>query len=469
MKTDVFDPKAGSLEIEFSDGTSYSLSLTKNYHREQAFYVDLLWEEDEGGISLSLALHPKAQDLILSSCKLQWPLPSGFPSEVLLQGFTEPLDTDWTSLLLSVKPVSFWQKRALKKMNTYDPLPHPAASKASYQSISLRQNKQQVTIRSTDESAALTVFSLSKNAQFLYAENQSVGYKLRHSFPTFELRFTSSNTHKKQQAGGTSQTFSVAVSAAWIEQSSLAELTNSTLFEEGNFLSIVLKDHENPCPGRTGFDESLFSAFAKTCHETGLQAGISLSPFVATAEANTHSLTLVQDATYKRWSPSLKQWVYPLSLSDEDTLRACEQHVMRYYQLGFRLFELNDIALSLHDGAGNNTTGQQLNQRLDLIRRILPEVTVILGDLCASELLKGFQGFKSESPPRTQLPLIARLAGLGTEQKHGKLAPFRLACTAFSSPVGLAPKSKHYFLKLSEKPLELSTWIALESTLESKR
>ncbi|MFK8057394.1 MAG: hypothetical protein AB8F78_14815 [Saprospiraceae bacterium] len=466
MKPTEFDPRNGSLELTFTDGTSYSVDLKKKYHREDAFYVDLYWEDFKAGSTLSLALHPKAEDLTLSSCKLVWPLEEDFPSEVLTQGFVHPQQASWSSTKVSDKTPGFWKKRAIQKMNGYDPLPHPATAKGSYQSVALRDKHQTVEISSTDESAALTVFSLSPDEGSLTAENQSEGYQLRHSFPAFELKFQKSSARNKTRKASSSRVLSLAISSEWVRHSTFNVLVTSSFVEEARVKNLVLQRHESPCPGQASFDERLYSAFAKTCSDANITAGITLSPFVVPEGEASVGIQVLQEKTLRRWSPSLGKWVHPIDVSIEESMQSCEQHLLRYFRMGFRFFILQDIALSLHDGAGDSTTGQQLHQRIDLLRRILPGATVILGDLCSSEAFAGFQGFVGESPSRNQLPRLARFAELGTIPfALGKLAPFRIPSQTFAASRDAASTEKHEMLDFSDRTPDDTIWTALESTL----
>lgn len=466
MKLTEFNPKAGSLELSFTDGKSYSLPLAKNYHGQENFYADLFWEEKNSGLTLSLALHPKSENLRISCCRLMWPLVPDTVEEVSRQGFTQALPTAWHKPERNLSPPKFLKKLALKKLNLYDPLPEYWEATASYQSIALRNNQQVVEIKSTDESAALTVFSLSQKEGTLVAENQSEGYHLRHTFPAFELQFQSKKKQRTLRKKVSTKVFSLAVSSSWVEQPALEQLSKTSLIEEGNFKSIILTTHQHACPGQTGFDESLFLAFAKTCHAADVQAGIMLSPFVIAAGGTTIGLNVDRKARFRRWSISLQRWVYPIDIRDEDSRRACEQHLMRFYQMGYRHFILQDVALSLREGFESITTGQQLEQRLGIIKNVLPEASIILGDLSCSQAFDGFSGFRPKITPRARLTPFAKFAGLGDGTPSlGKLARFRIPTITFS-PAGVAGAQEiPVLLDLSKRKLDKKTWHSIESTL----
>ena len=464
----VFDPKAGSLQLAFTNGNSYEIPLEKSYHREADFYVDLFWEKKGSISTLSLALHPKASDLILSSCKLKWPLGANFPNEILTQGFNHQSTKIWHSPDKLSPSLGFWEKRALKKLNWYCPLPHPSLVAASYQSIVLRKAKRNLEVKSTDESAALTVFTLAQNEQCLYAENQSHGYHLRHSFPAFELQFEEKKKPKVDPQY--SSTFSIASSPQWLKKKDFQKLTQSSLVEEGAIQSFVLKGHENPCIGNSSFDASTFSAFAKTCIDAKVAAGIELSPFVIPASMTAVGIKVDRNTRFKRWSPSLNVFTQPVDLSDEETMRSCEQHLLRFYQLGYRHFILHDVSLSLRDGLKTTTTGQQLTQRLNLIRRVLPNAKVIIGDLCPSEAFKGFDGYKAEEPLPSQLPRLAKFAGIGKVTTNlDPLGSFSLPTRRFAPPLKSRLENKHSTLiDISRLSLNNNGWVALEAVIEDK-
>ena len=466
MNSTAFNPKDGLLQLSFLNGTSYSINLSNKYHREEGFFVDLFWEETDEGLSLSLALHPKAGDLIIGSCNLEWSLPSGFPHEIFTQGFSSPLKSDWRSLQKDTPTSSFLKNRAAKKVNAYDPLPHPTLKKASYQTISLRDNQSSIKIKSTDESAALTVFTISKNGTTLCAENQSSGYHLRHSFPAFELLFVTDKARTKSRKLETDSIFSIGISPACVKEGKLDSLMESSFFSEGNLRSVVLQQHDTCCPGGTGFDESLFSAFAKTCFHAQLLAGISLNPFILPVDAATNSLKLMKKPRYKRWSPSLRKYVYPIEIHDEDSMRSCEQHLLRYYQMGYRYFVLHDVTASLREGLESSTTGQQLNKRLNMLRRVLPNATVLLDDLCPADVFTGFQGFREKAPQRAKLPRLARLTRLGSAPlKPSKLNPFLIPQTAYATLNDSGSNEVHKLLDLTGYLLTPATWISLETTV----
>jgi len=463
-----FDPKAGILELSFTDGSFYSLALAKKYHSEEAFYADLFWDETDAGQTLSLALHPKSENLAINSCKIKWSLPQGMAKEVTAQGFTQHIPSGWHKPPIRSTPPSFLKKLAKKKLNAYDPMPNAWEVKASYQSIGIRNGQQVIEIKSTDESAALTVFSLLQNGGVLVAENQSTGYHLRHTFPAFELQFETKKQRHNISGNTPSKVFALAISPPWVEQGMLDKLVRTCLIEEENFKSIVLKEHHNIYPLQDRFDESLFSAFAKTCIAANVLPGIVLSPFVVPSEVTNTGLKVDQDARFKRWSTSLQRWVYPIDISDEDTHRASEQHLMQFYQKGFRYFIVEDVAMSLRDGIGSTTTGQQLHQRLDMLRRTLPGASIILGDLSCTKAYDGFCGFQPKNPSRDKLRWLAKFAGLGTPSpSFGKHAPFRIPTTSYTPGlIGKAPET-HGIIDLSEKNFDKKTLLALESTLGS--
>ncbi len=466
MRPSDFNPKNGLLQLSFSNGTAFSIDLNKSYHREESFYVDLFWEESQQSISLSLALHPKAGDLFLDSCTLEWPLIAGFPEEVLMQGFSNPAKNKWSNLREATPTLSFLERLAAARINAYEPLPHPSLKKASYQAISLRNNQFTLEAKSTDESAALTVFSISNDGSKLIAENQSSGYQLRHSFPAFELQFTTSRKRATATKEVGKSVFSAGITPNCISKGKLEALSQSAFFAEENLRSVVLQEHEATCPAGGGFDVSLFSTFAKTCLASQVLAGISLNPFVVPANTTTKGLKTEKEARFKRWSPSLKKYVYPVNLSDEDSMRTCEQHLLRFYHLGYRYFILNDIAASLRESIDTATTGQQLNKRLDMLKRVLPQATIVLDDLCASDVLLGFQGFRSNPPLRSELPWLARMAGLGKASlKTNKANPFLLAHTEYVTLKIGELSEIHKIIDLSEHAFESSTWLGLETTI----
>lgn len=466
MKPNDFNPKQGLLHLSFSNGTSFSLDLSKSYHREEGFFVDLFWEETKSTTSLSLGLHPKAGDLFLSSCALEWPLSAGIAQEVLTQGFSLPQEKAWSSPQNLASAPSLLKKIAAKRINAYDPLPHPSLNKASYQAISLRNNQASLEIKSTDESAALTVFTISNDGATLRAENQSSGYHLRHSFPAFELQFIVTKVPRRSKEVVLDAVFSAGLSSSCVKGNKLAALTQSSIVSEGNFRSIVLKSHEAHCPNASAFDTSFFSAFAKTCLQNDVRAGISLNPFVVPIESGSKGVKISKDPQFKRWSPSLKTTVYPIDLSDEDSLRTCEQHLLRFYQLGFRFFVLNDITASLCQELATATTGQQLSKRLETLKRVLPGATVLLGDLCPAETHNGFQGFRDEAPAGASLPRLARFAGLGgSVSRDNKLSPFQIPQAIFATNDRDQLGEQHKILDLSGYSFDANFWVSLETTI----
>ncbi len=371
-----FDFSSAVLTLLFEGQAPRTYQLSKGYHSEEAYYVDIHIAHNR----LQLELHPKQPLAPLLACQLLVPIAAG----AVLHARRFAASAIWVELAPQPQKLSLYERWCLKHLGlAQHPLRAPAQG---YLQLHLRDERESLFITSLSESTALTSFT-HQSAQ-LSIHKALKGFSPQHSVELYHLE-VQTTSHRIPRQPRPSQHVLSCTHEVLDQQALLHRFLNSALCDLQPVREFVL-DIQVDIAAHHHWQAraQALAAFAKTCHDSGVIPAISLrlGTLPATSPAAFHEAHALQTSggnLLRVWSPELNEFVYPIDVGRDQTLQAIQQLVLWAVRLEFGSIYLSELAaVGLHSGAIGRTSGQSYQTLLETIIGVLPSnVMLHLSDL----------------------------------------------------------------------------------------
>lgn len=390
--------RGGLLTLTFEGLSQQQFSLAKSYHSTDDYFIDFSWKEHSGYVRLQVEVHPKRQNLVVSTCALSWANCVSPTSDLLTNSFLRQEEASWIKLNKLSTP-AFLESCQLNRLG-YKEVLQPAAISlfAHGQTAFSIDSSSAYWVVSLDDKMALTVFGTDHSTCELRASKQMNGYALSHSALVFDLlliKIPRANAPDKiiEEALGFDRKYSstkrekrnfslnrLVLPIRIIEQQEKFDsLIQSTLFEHLKVKELILELGSTAEEFTTWFsNKNSLSAFAKTCDRIGISAGISLYPCSLRSAEKSGS-----DLAKSYWHLGKTEYIKGISFDSEKQLQLVQQQLVVLRELGFSKF----LLLGLEGiGMQRDSPIQTSGQRFEVLAKILRDQKAVGSSFCVSGL-----------------------------------------------------------------------------------